>query len=148
MTVRELVYGLVSTDPELATLGIDQSTTFANGAPDSPPDAPAKMWAVLNWGPENVTLARASENGRSRRVTERDVSLWVYSRQDDFGDINIAIKRWCAFMDALEAKPTGSGPYDGWIATTRWEGDSADGWDDVYAANYRSSAYTIIASGD
>jgi hypothetical protein len=148
MTVRELIYGLVSTDPELAAIGISQETTFANGAPDSPPPAPGKMWCVLNWGPENVTLARPSENGRSRRISERDVSLWVYSRDDDFGGINNAIKRWCALMDGLEAKATGSGPYDGWVATTTWQGDSADGWDDVYAANLRSSTYTIIASGD
>jgi hypothetical protein len=139
---------MVSTDPELAALGVNEGTTFANGAPDSPPDALGKIWCVLNWGPENITMSRPGENGRSRRVTERDVSLWVYSRHDDFGDINVAIKRWCALMDGLEAKRTGFGAYDGWVATTQWQGDSADGWDDVYAANLRSSAYTIIASGD
>lgn len=146
MTVRELVYGLVSSDPELSTLGLDAETTFANGAPDSPPDAHGKVWCVLNWGEENTTLGGANV-GRGR-VTERDVSLWVYSRQDDYGDINAAIKRWCALMDALEAKRTGSGPYDGWVTVTRWQGDSRDSWDDVYAANFRSSTYTIIASGD
>lgn len=149
MTVRELIYGLVSTDPELGLLGINGNTVFANGAPDSPPpDALGKSWAVLNWGQESTTLSRASENGRARRVTTRDVSLWVYSRQDDYGDINTVVKRWCALMDTLEARSTGNGPYDGWVATTQWQGDSPDGWDDVYKANYRSSEYTIIASGD
>lgn len=146
MTVRELVYGLVSTDPELMTFGVGPETVFANGAPDSPPPAPGKIWAVLNWGAENSGLGGVNV-GRGR-VTQRDVSLWVYSRDDDFGDINSAIKRWCALMDALEAKRTGTGAYDGWIATVQWQGDSSDGWDDVYAANYRSSTYTIIASGD
>jgi hypothetical protein len=148
MTVRELIYGLVSTDPELLALTLDDDVTFANGGPDSPPPAPRKMWQVLNWGAENTTLARPGENGRSRRMSQRDVSLWVYSRDDDYGDINSAIKRWCSLMDALEARSTGNGPYDGWVTSVVWQGDSADGWDDVYQANYRSSEYTIIASGD
>jgi hypothetical protein len=145
MTVRELVYGIVSSDPELGALGFTPETVFAGGAPDSPPDAPGKLWAVLNWGPE--TPGPPAARGRSR-ATQRDSSLWVYSRDDDFGAINLAVKRWCAFMDALEAVKTGSATYDGWVIATQWQGDSADGWDDVYRANYRSSTYTIIASGD
>jgi hypothetical protein len=147
MTVRELVYGLISNDSELATLGLTPDTLFANGAPDSPPDAPGKIWAVLRWGAETGALLGGAARGRGH-VSERDCELWVYSREDDFGDINQAIKRWCAVMDGLEATRTGVGPVDGWVVATQWQGDSADGWDDVYAANYRSSAYTIVASGD
>lgn len=145
MTVRELIYGLVSMDPQLALLGINPDTTFAGGAPDSPPEAPGRTWAVLNWGQENGAGLVARGRGRP---SGRDCSLWVYSRHDDFGDINTALKRWCELMDALVAAKTGSGPNDGWVIETSWQGDSADGWDDVYKANYRSSEYTIIASGD
>jgi hypothetical protein len=145
MTVRELVYALVSNDAELGTLDLNADTVFAGQAPDSPPAAPGRTFAVLNWGPEGTGPVGARGRGRP---SERDCSLWVYTRHDDMADVSQAIKRWCALMDALEAVPTGDGPEDGWVISTVWQGDSADGWDDVYRANYRSSTYTIIASGD
>jgi hypothetical protein len=139
-TLRELVYGLVSNDPDL---GLPPESVFAGGAPDSPPDNPhSKSWAVLNWGQEANLLGGAVRDGN--RPSARDCSLWVYDRDADFTRINAIIRRWCEIMDALEAEPTGSG----FVIATEWQGDGADGWDDVYAANYRNSAYTIIASGD
>lgn len=146
MTVRELIYGLISTDPQLAGLGLTPDTLFAGGAPDSPPPAPGRVWGVLNWGTENALLGGVAR-GRTK-PSGRDCSLWVYSRQDDYGVINSALKRWCELMDNLQATKTGNATNDGWVIETLWQGDSADGWDDVYKANYRSSEYTIIASGD
>lgn len=144
MTVRELTYGLLSTDPELIGLGFNADNTFANGAPDSPPEAGA-VWAVLNWGVEIPGLG--GQRGRSRS-SMWDCTVWWYTRDLDYGVLNAACKRWRAVMDALEAVRTGDAPNDGWIISTQWESDGRDGWDDVYRANYRTSAYTIIASGD
>lgn len=146
MTVRELIYGLLAADSGLNALGINANTLFANGAPDSPPEAPGKVWAVLNWGVENTSLGGAAR-GRAKS-TERDCALWVYTRQDDYGGVNMIVKRWCEVMDALEAIRTGVGANDGWVSSCIWQGDSADGWDDVYRANFRNSTYTIIANGD
>jgi hypothetical protein len=145
MTVRELVYSLVANDPELNGLGFTPDNVFANGAPDSPPPVPGSVFAVLNWGAENPALGGA--RGRTRPSTW-DCSLWVYNRDSDYGVINSAVKRWHELMDALEATRTGSNPHDGWVIATEWQGDGRDGWDDVYAANYRDSTYTITASGD
>lgn len=142
MSVRELVFALNATDPEMATLGLNVDTMYANEAPDSPRE---RFWAVLRWGLETVGVP--AQRGRDR-VTARECSLWVYDKERDFTKINQAIRRWCAIMDALEATKTGDGPNDGWITQCQWESDGDDGWDDVYEAIYRSSTYTIVASGD
>lgn len=142
MTVRELVFATVAGDVTLNGLGFNADTVYANGAPDSPQD---RRFAVLRWGPEIPALGGA--RGRVK-PTDRDCSLWVYDRDNDYGAINSALKRWCEFMDALSAVKTGQGTYDGWVLETAWQGDTDDGWDDIYQANYRSSTYRIVASGD
>lgn len=144
MTVRELVYTLVSTDPELNGYGFVPTTTFANGAPDSPPDS-GNVFLVLNWGPERPGVP--GQRGRDR-ASLWDCEAWFYTRDSDYGIVNAAIKRWRAILDAIEAVRTGAQANDGWLISTDWQGDGRDGWDDVYRANYRISTYTIIASGD
>lgn len=144
MTVREYVYGLLSNDPELIGLGLNPDNTFANGAPLSPPDT-GDLWCVLNWGPETPGLT--SQRGRSR-TSSWDCTAWFYTRDSDYDVINRAIKRWRAIMDEVSAVRTGLGANDGWVLETEWQSDGSDGWDDVYRANFRTSEYTIIASGD
>lgn len=142
MTVRELMYGLVSNDPVLNGLHLNQSTLYANFGADSPQH---DFFAVLRWGGEVTTLT--AQRGRLK-VTERSCSLWVYDRQPTYDRINDAIKRWCEIMDALEARRTGDGTYDGFISSTYWEGDGDDAYDDALERYTKSSTYTIIASGD
>jgi hypothetical protein len=72
----------------------------------------------------------------------------VYDKESDYTNINAAIKRWCALLDVLEAMKTGDGPYDGWLSSCVWQGDSDDAYDETHEAWYRSSTYRIIASGD
>lgn len=142
MTLRALVFSLVADDTELNSLGYSGANGYSSHAPDSPP---GDVFWVLHWGPEIVGVPAA--RGRAK-VTEREVSLWAYDRQPTFDRINVVIKRWQALLDALEATKTGDGPNDGWVTATTWQGDSDDGFDDVYNAQLRSSSYTIVASGD
>lgn len=142
MSVRELVFSLTNNDPELNALGLNFNTVYANGAPDSPKE---RFWAVIHWGPE--TSGAPGQRGRGR-VTERECALWVYNKDWEYAPINAALKRWCALMDAIEAMRTGDETNDGWITQCDWNGDSDDSYDDVYEAYFRSSTYTIVASGD
>jgi hypothetical protein len=143
MSVRALVYQVVAHDAQLITLGLGESNTFANGAPDSPPD---RVWGVLRWGPEVPGLA--GQRGRAGRVTDREVTLWVYDKQHDYGRINDIIKRWCEVMEGIDAQRTGIDPTDGWVVQCDWQGDGDDTYDDVYEAWAKPSTYRIIASGD
>lgn len=142
MTVRELVFATASSDPQLITLGINNSTTYGNGAPDSPKEP---LFAILKWGSEVNTLPGQRGAGK---VTERDVALWVYDKSDDYGRINAIIKRWCVLMDALSATKTGGAAGDGWVTCCEWAGDGDDSYDDQYERITRWSSYTIIASGN
>jgi hypothetical protein len=142
MTVRELVYGILSADAELVSLGLTPATTYANGAADSPKE---RTWAILRWGAE--TVATGGQRGRLKTV-ERDVTLWVYDKQRDYDNINSIIKRWCVLMENLEARRTGDGVNDGWLSQCYWQGDGDDTYDDVYEAWTKPSTYTIVANGD
>lgn len=137
MGLREYVYAAVVDDAELLSLGLNADTVSANGAPVSPQ---TDRFAVLRWGPETPGLP--GQRG-ANRMSEREVSLWVYDRNPDYANINLALKRWCVLMDGTSGANTGGG----WITCCEWNGDSDDGWDDVYERIVRSSTYTIIASG-
>jgi hypothetical protein len=142
MSVRELVFAMVADDPYLGTLGLNTATVYANGAPDSPQE---RFFAVIRWGPETPGVPGQRGAGR---VTERSCSLWVYDKQPDYANINLALKRWVVLLDTLEPVRTGTATGDGWVTEAYWESDGDDGYDDVYEAYYRSSTYTIVASGN
>lgn len=142
MSVRELLYQLVANDPELNTLGFTPDTVYANGAPDSPME---RRWAVIVWGIENPGIA--TQIGRGR-MSDREVELWVYDRDRDYTTINSVLARWRELMDDLASVRTGAAPTDGWVTSAFWSGDGRDGYDGVYEAVYRTSAYRLIASGD
>lgn len=142
MTLRDLVFARTSGEPTLNVLDLDVDTVYANGGLDSPRE---RFWAILRWGPELPALAGQRGAGR---MTERNVALWVYDKEKDYGRINAAIRRWRELMDALESVRTGLLPTDGWVIEAGWNGDGDDGYDDVWEACFRSSEYTIIASGE
>jgi hypothetical protein len=140
MTVRELLYQTLSSDSELSGLGFAAENVYANGGMDSPPES-GDVWVTLNWGEE--TPALVGQRGRVR-TTRRPLTLWFYSRQRDYGIINAAIKRTMDVMESLVQTPTG----DGVVTCTEWQADGPDGYDDIYSAIFRTSAYMIIANGD
>lgn len=146
MTVREKVYGLLSSDAELIGLGFTEENWYANGGPDSPPEGTGDVWAVLNWGEELPGLR--GQRGYARRSNVWTLTVWFYTRQQDFGVINAARKRAMVMLEAVESVSTGGGPDDGQITCITWQGDSPDGWDEAYRANFRNSTYTIVANGD
>lgn len=140
MTVRELLYQTLSSDSELESLGFGAENVYANGGPDSPPDS-GDVWITMNWGEDAPALAGQRGRGRTTRML---LTLWFYSRQRDYGVINLAIKRTMDVMESLVQVSTG----DGMLTCTEWQTDGPDGYDDVYAAIFRTSAYMIIANGD
>ncbi len=142
MTVRELVFAAITSDPVMEGYGINASTLFASSAPVSPT---TDVFGVLHWGPESQGLAGQRGIGK---VTERDVTLWVYDTNLDYTRIADSLKRWCMLMDSLTGQRTGSDVGDGWVTCCEWAGDGDDIWDDAYERITRWSAYTIIASGN
>ena len=142
MTVREFVFSLITVDPVMNGYGINANTLHANQEPDSPS---SDVFGILRWGAENPGLA--GQRGASR-VTERDVSLWVYDIDFDFTRIANSLKRWQALMDALSGQKTGPGSGDGWITCCEWQGEGDDTWDDVYQRITRWSTFSIVASGN
>lgn len=136
MTVRETMYGILSTDATLIGLGYIADNVYANAAPDSPPEV-GQVWMVLNWGEE--TPALRGQRGRSR-VTTRALTLWVYDRERDYTTINAAIKRLMDLMEGIEQ----NGP----VLCANWQGDGPDGYDDTYQAVFRNTTYTIVSNQD
>lgn len=135
MGTREFVFGLLSNDLVMNGLGISMETLYANGAPDSPPVE--SVFAVLRWDQE-------ANQGLKRIARGFDVSLWVYDRNADYGQIRQIIKRWCDLMEATPGMSTG----DGWVIGCDWAGNGRDDFDDIYERHVKDSHYTIVASGE
>lgn len=129
MGVRERIFGVLSGDPDLNQLGINNSNLYSTFAGES---APSLRFAVLRWG--------LKTSGVKRSAVLQELSLWVYDDDRDYSWINSVIKRWCKIMDGM----AGVSMDDGWLLQADWAGDSTDEFDDVYDRITRSSSYILV----
>lgn len=136
MTLRTVVFNALAGDPALNALGIDVESLYPNHAPDSPA-ATQMRWAVLRWGVAEPSL------GRDTTARPIAMSLWVYDREKDFGDIDAILKRARAVLLAMPLMATG----DGSIIGVDWALSSEDLVDETYDAVVRSETYRVVASG-
>jgi hypothetical protein len=145
MSLRAFIYKGLTTHPPLVALGLRPGNVFAaqvfDGTEADP--LPAEdFFAVYRISSATPGLAGTRGSGRVREAT---VALWVYDKQKDF-DLRISpiLKVWEELMDSYESEDLGSG---GWTMGNAYVGQSDDTWDDVYERITRSSAYTIVYTG-
>lgn len=132
MGTRDVVWQRLTTDPQLAVLGIDSLTTFGVMGADSP--RREGVWVVLRWG--------LIEPGPGRDSLSNVVNLdvWAYNAEPDYKPVVDVLQRCRALLVGMEG-------FSG-VSSVQWTGDSEDLWDDVYRAVTRNSSYRIAASGD
>jgi hypothetical protein len=135
MDLRSTVAQALKLDTGLHALNIPADMVLLNNSVDSPvPD----RFLVLRWG-NDIPLF-----GAQRSPKERELSLWVYDRDQSYEAVRAILARADSVLAGLVGNPTGSG----YIIDVRWSGDGADDWDDVYERTYKSATYTIVGSGD
>lgn len=141
MSIRHVVYGLLSTDPTV--IALVGNRIYDAGALGTPTDkqVPQKPFIVTNYGPD--------ETGRDEdgRVIDRTVDVWFYGNQ---GDFTIVEKGMRAIKTALH---NASGVYvdpdtseKTWLNLALWQGGSSDLFDDVYRSNCRYGTYRLVGN--
>ena len=125
---RAAVYTLLTTDDELAALGL--AAVYAFQAVDTPNSKP---FVVTRW--DEVQPGVVPSRG------PQSLTLWVYDTPADYARIDSIIARAKdILLDAVHVDGS-----DGMTITqVRWTGDSQDLYDDVYGCVVRTSSYDVI----
>src|SRR5688572_973766 len=121
MSLRNAIYGALSADAELTTLGIVAANVYPNFAPDDPRTLHAR-WLVIRWG--------VADRPPGRDTTARTVamSLWAYDRERDWAGIDAILKRSRVILDGLAGlRFTG-----GAVLEVSWQFSSEDLVDEGY----------------
>lgn len=120
MAARAALVSLITTDPQMNMLGIEETDVFGGNATDSPPRN--KMFVVCRW--EEVSQSAMQSNYLA--------SVWFHVPKEmerDYGKIDVAVMRMKELMRTVEHR-NGS---DGWsLVAASWTGDSPDQYDDGY----------------
>ena len=131
--LRQAVYSLLQSSPELAGLGYNGDTLLPAFTPDAPN---ADRFCVLRWG------ATALGIGPANSVT---FTAWFYNREPDFSPIMDAIAATRQLIPTLVSQRFSDG--SGAVLGATWAGDTDDAYDDGYRAYVRNTAFTLTASG-
>lgn len=133
--LRNFVFGLLGSDPELNALGYNTDTLYgALMGADSPQE---RRFMVLRWGVESPRSP-----GRDSRISRTALTVWAYNRDSDYGPIGSALLRVRDILVPIAGVNHGSG----WIIEVEDNGTSEDLWDDGYSAITRNRAVTFTAS--
>lgn len=130
--LRQAVYALLTSSPDLATLGLGQGAILPNFTPEGPS---GDRFMVLRWGTTSVGIAQ---------VNRVRLGVWVYNRQPDFQPITDALQVVRNLLPALAGVVMAPGHS---VLSVDYEGDSDDLYDDGYRAHVRWTSHTITASG-
>jgi hypothetical protein len=146
MGVREYIFNLITTDPEMNDLGINADHTFTTHSVDTPQVRPL---CILRWQAVNPGLATRATQGSGLSefpVNQRILQVWVHEDRaiGDFGRIDASLKRLRALLTGVEGVNVG-GP-DSWLSTIAWEGDSDDLDDDVVGTISRNAQFRLTGS--
>ena len=112
MTVRELIFESVTTDPVLQVLGFDEDHVFTDHSLDTPQVRPL---IVLRW--QNVVVGLGS-------VNQRILQVWVHDQPADYERIDQTLKRLRTLLGSIEAVRIDGGAAG--LHTVIWEGESDD----------------------
>lgn len=128
--MRELLFLAVTTDPTLASFGIDNASSFAVDV-DTPPQRP---FLQLRWGRNDEGLDV---------VTRRSLTIWVHDEPGDYGRIDSIILRLRQLLPVLEGMSNGAGH----LMAVEWTGDSEDLADDGHRTITRWASFSLVGSG-
>jgi hypothetical protein len=141
MTLRHIVYGLLTGRPAL--VAIVGSRLYDSGALGTPTgkDVPKKPFIVLNYGNDQGGPAEDA------RVEDRTVDVYAYGEPGDFTVVEKVLQ------EVKSALHNASGFYTDpdtslktWLASARYQGSSSDLYDDVYRANCRYGTYRLVGN--
>lgn len=145
MTVREYIYSLITTDPELVSLGIRPESTFTTHTVDTPQERPM---CILRWQAENPGLATNREGSgiTSFPVNQRILTVWVHDdwKAGDYTRIDRSLKRLRALLTSIESVDVGVPGAR--LLTINWEGDSDDLRDDEARTITRNAQFRLTGS--
>lgn len=148
MSVREYIFGLITSDPELNGLGITQDSTFVTHSVDTPQIRPL---CILRWQAETPGLPsrRATAGAGSIPnwpVNQRVLTVWVHEDRNmgDYTRIDRSLKRLRTLLTSVEGVHVGPG--DTWLTAITWEGDSDDLDDDEARTITRNAQFRLTGS--
>lgn len=128
--MRRLIYSALTASAEFMAL-LPGGLTGDRSLVETPE---AKPFGVLMYeGPTSGSV-------RIHRVTLR---LWVHDEEGDYTRIDAALKTARSALAAAETMSL-NGVH---LLEARWQGDSADLYDDARGTNVKNSTYTLVGSG-
>lgn len=129
--MRNAVYHLISTDPQIINLGVE--TVLASPGVDTPEEL---AFIILRWGSRNPEFGDPPLP-LMQHVSTQDLTVWVHYKEANYNRINRVIER-VKFLMTNALHVPGS---DGMLRQARWTGDSPDLRDDGFHTFTRSSGY-------
>lgn len=148
MSVREYIFGLITSDAELNEYGITVASTFVNHSVDTPQVRPL---CILRWQAETPGLpARRATAGAGNTpdwpANQRVLTVWVHEDRNigDYTRIDKSLKRLRTLLTGVEGVRVGPG--DAWLSAITWEGDSDDLDDDEARTITRNAQFRLTGS--
>lgn len=134
MTIRSYVYGLLTADPVMNSLGITEDSTFLSHTIDTPQVRPLM---ILRWMATNPGIGP---------VRQRLLTVWVHDdrRRGEFDRIDETLSRVRTLLENVSGVNVGEP--GSWISTVIWEGDTDDVDDPDMGTLSRSSQFRITGS--
>lgn len=132
MGAREFVYGLLTSDATLNTLGLGDQSTFLSHDVDTPLVRPMM---ILRW--QNTDPGVGAVN---RRVLQ----VWIHDEKGDYTRIDAALERVRTVLTNVAGANAGAA--NKWVTQINWNGDSDDLTDDEAGTFTRWGMYTLTGS--
>ncbi len=134
MGVREYIYGLLTSDTVLNSLGITENSTFTTHTVDTPQIRPLM---ILRWQAVSPGIGP---------VNQRILTVWVHDERNrgDYDRIDQALRRLRTLLDNVVGVNVGDPT--AWLSGIRWEGDTDDLDDPDMGTISRSSQFRLTGS--
>lgn len=128
MTARAAIHSLLSTDPVLASAGVE--AVYAGNSVDTPSEG---LFLVVRWDPTNAAFGA---HGTDR------FSVWAHDRNRDYGRIKTVLTHLRTLIPAQVHLAGG----DGWVlSTAKWLGEGPDLFDQGYGTVTRYSDFLAVS---
>lgn len=141
MTIRHIPYALMSSRPGLVSIVSNRIYDAGSLGTPTGKDIPAKPFIVVNHGVDS------SFGDDEARVIDRPIDVWFYSEPGDFTMIEKGLREVkLALHNATGWFEDPDTSVKTWLNSCRWQGGSADLFDDTYRANTRYGTYRLIGN--
>lgn len=127
---KAAVYSLLTSDPELISLGFTAETMIRSTGTDSPT---ARPFGIIAWSEDTPAFAN---------VGSTIVRVWLYDEPGSYDRIDDGISR---VRQILTAAVNVSGADGYTLSQAVWAGNSGDEWDDMFKCSTRYAAFTTVS---